>query len=133
MRMIPTSYHGPIDYLVSALVIALPFLIDWQGAARWSCVVLGCIGIAYSLLTDYQWGVVKLISVPVHLGLDAVFGVVMLLIPALLDLRYGWVSATIGVLALALCGSTGNSASSDSPRVVHDTARIAVLFAVEVS
>ncbi|MBB5046604.1 hypothetical protein HNR60_001352 [Rhodopseudomonas rhenobacensis] len=36
MRIVPTSLHGAIDYLVSALVIALPFLVDWQGAARWS-------------------------------------------------------------------------------------------------
>ncbi len=46
MRIVPTSLHGMIDYTVSALVIALPFLADWHGPARWSCVALGVFGVA---------------------------------------------------------------------------------------
>ena len=54
LRIVPTWLHGIVDYLVSVVVIALPFGFGWQGGARGVYVALGCIGILYSLMTDYE-------------------------------------------------------------------------------
>ncbi len=103
MRRLPTKWHGLLDYLVSALVIALPFLAGWQGGARWCFVTLGFLGIGYSLVTDYEWGAVGLLPMPIHLTLDAVFGAAMLVLAATLELgAFAWASAVVGALALLL-------------------------------
>ena len=78
-RPIPRRVHGVLDYLTGVLLIALPWVLgvtDDQ-AAMWVPVVLGAGVILYSLLTNYELGVVKAIPMPVHLGLDAAGGVLL--------------------------------------------------------
>lgn len=107
LRVIPTRLHGAIDYLVSVLVLALPFMAGEQGGLRWVFVTLGCAGIIYSLVTDYEWGVVRLLPMPWHLALDVVFGVAMLALGILLWLsRLGVISAVIGIAAQILAAIT---------------------------
>jgi hypothetical protein len=103
LRFVSTRVHGMLDYMVSALVIASPFLGGWGGGGRWIFVALGCLGIIYSLLTDYEWGAVRLLPMTLHLVLDVVFGVAMLVVAAVIEPpRAAWVSAAIGLLALML-------------------------------
>lgn len=103
MRRLPTTWHGLLDYLVSALVIALPFLAGWPANTLWYFIALGLFGIGYSLITDYEWGAVHLLPMPLHLTLDAVFGVAMLAFAVTLDLgAYRWAPGVVGVLALGL-------------------------------
>lgn len=107
MRVVPTRFHGVIDYLVSLLVLTLPFAAGEQGAIRWVFVALGCTGIVYSLITDYEWGALRLLPMPWHLALDVVFGVVMLVIGvALWSAALGKISVAIGVAAPVLSGIT---------------------------
>ncbi|HEX7119359.1 MAG TPA: SPW repeat protein [Longimicrobiales bacterium] len=83
MRFIPTRIHGILDYLMGALLIALPWLLGFAagGAATWVPVVLGAALIVYSLLTDYELGVVKVIGMTAHLWLDAIGGLFLGLAP----------------------------------------------------
>lgn len=83
MRFVPTRVHGILDYLVGALLIVAPWLLGFAqgGAETWLPVVLGAGVIVYSLLTDYELGVVKTIPMPVHLGLDAGGGVLLAISP----------------------------------------------------
>jgi hypothetical protein len=76
MRFIPTQVHGLLDYLTGALLIALPWLLGFArgGAETWIPVVLGAGAILYSLVTDYELGVVKVLNMRLHLGLDALSG-----------------------------------------------------------
>lgn len=121
MRRLPTKWHGLLDYLVSALVIALPFLAGWQSGARWWFVALGCLGVGYSLITDYEWGAVRLLPMPMHLILDAAFGVAMLMLAATLDLgASAWAPAVIGGLALLLVVITERWPHS-SPHTIRST------------
>ena len=78
MPFIPTKIHGVLDYLVSLFVVALPFLFGVEGGTKTLFVALGVVGIAYSLLTAYELGAVKLIPMRTHLLLDAVFVVGLL-------------------------------------------------------
>jgi hypothetical protein len=79
VRFIPTRVHGVLDYLTAGMLIAAPALLGLRkgGAQTWLPVALGAGTIAYSLLTDYELGLVKVIPMPVHLALDAANGALL--------------------------------------------------------
>ena len=83
MRFIPTRVHGVLDYLVGTLLIAAPWLLNFNrgGAETWVPVILGVGALVYSLLTNYELGVVRRIPMGTHLGLDAASGVLLALSP----------------------------------------------------
>lgn len=83
MRFIPTRIHGYIDYLMGVLLIAAPWLLGFAagGAETWVPVVLGAGVILYSLLTDYELGAVHTLSMPTHLWLDGLGGLLLLASP----------------------------------------------------
>lgn len=76
MRFIGSRVHGILDFLVGALLIAAPWIFDFNrgGAETWVPVALGVSAILYSLATDYEFGVVHAISLRTHLWLDALSG-----------------------------------------------------------
>lgn len=79
MRVIPTRTHGMLDYLVGAILIIAPWLLGFAdgGPEQWVPVILGAGAILYSLMTNYELGVVKAIPMPVHLMLDIGSGIVL--------------------------------------------------------
>jgi hypothetical protein len=108
MRVVPTIIHGIADYVVGAIVCGLPFYYGWTGTQRTTFVVLGAFVIAYSLVTDYEAGLVRFLRIRFHLLLDAIFGLAMLFLPSLLDLPAPerLPVYAIGVLALILAATT---------------------------
>jgi hypothetical protein len=81
MRL-PTRTHGVLDYVVGALMIALPFILRFgPGAQTWIFVALGGAAILYSLFTDYELGVIRKLQMPVHLWLDGIAGVLLAVSP----------------------------------------------------
>lgn len=83
MRFISTRIHGVLDYAMAILLIAAPWLFDFarNGAETWVPVVLGIGVIAYSLVTNYEMGLVHKLSMPTHLGLDLAGGVILAVSP----------------------------------------------------
>ncbi len=83
MQVIPTRVHGIIDYVVGILLCAAPWLLGFAdgGPAQWVPVILGVAAVVYSLLTDYELGLARLISVPAHLVLDVARGLLLLASP----------------------------------------------------
>ena len=79
MPKLSTRTHGILDYAVGALLIAAPWLFgfDRGGAETWVPVILGAGAIVYSLCTDYELGVARLIPMPVHLMLDIGSGILL--------------------------------------------------------
>jgi hypothetical protein len=108
MRFIPTTVHGLADYVVGFIVMGLPFLFSWTGASRVTFVTLGILVICYSLLTDYELGLIRVLRIRFHLLLDALFGLAMLAAPTLLDLPHDSRIPVyvIGVLSLFLSLTT---------------------------
>lgn len=68
-----------IDYVVGALLIAAPWVLGFAqgGAETWVPVVLGAGIIVYSLMTDYELGVARVINMETHLILDLAGGVLL--------------------------------------------------------
>jgi hypothetical protein len=79
MKFIPTKVHGYLDYMMGLLLIAAPWLFDFAdgGAKQWIPVILGSGAIIYSLMTDYELGVSRIISMPTHLTLDLISGILL--------------------------------------------------------
>ena len=93
MRFIPTRIHGGMDYLIGALLIASPWLFGFanNSVETWLPVVLGASVILYSLMTAYELGVARVISMPVHLGLDIAGGALLAASPWLFGFAdYVW-------------------------------------------
>ena len=118
MRFIPTVIHGAADYVVGLIVMALPFVLDLHGGQGWFFLALGASAVFYSLLTDYELGIVRVLPVRIHLLLDAVFGLAMLTAPSLLYLTEAAsaVSYAIGVSALILTATTRTQAVGTAAR-----------------
>lgn len=73
MKFLPTKIHGILDYLVGIALIAAPTLFGFRdvgGPAVIIPTVIGIVLIAYSLVTDYEWGVVKKVPMGYHLMVD---------------------------------------------------------------
>jgi hypothetical protein len=77
--MIPTRIHGYLDYLVGLVLIASPWLFGFAdgGPEQWIPIVLGVAALAYSLMTNYELGAMRVIPMPVHLMLDAGSGALL--------------------------------------------------------
>lgn len=93
MRFIPTRAHGYLDYLIGALLMVAPWLLGFSrgGAETWVPVILGAGAILYSLMTDYELGVAKVISMRTHLWLDGMAGLLLAVSPWLFGFdEYVW-------------------------------------------
>jgi hypothetical protein len=79
MRFLSTKVHGVMDYLMGVILIAAPWLLDFArgGAETWVPVILGAGTIIYSLMTDYEFGLSRNISMGTHLTLDLWGGVLL--------------------------------------------------------
>jgi hypothetical protein len=117
MRFIPTAVHGLADYMVGLIVIAPPFHFGWTGGERAIFITLGLFVICYSLLTDYELGVIPFLRIRFHLLLDALFGIVMLTFPTVLHLANDTRTPVyvIGVLSILLSLTTKVRAHGTRP------------------
>jgi hypothetical protein len=79
VRIVSTKTHGVLDYLTGTALLAAPKILgleDVPSSAR-ALQLAGGGATAYSLLTDYEFGVAKLLPMPVHLALDATSGALL--------------------------------------------------------
>jgi hypothetical protein len=79
MRFIETKTHGYLDYIMGALLIAAPWIFDFNrgGAETWVPVILGVAMIGLALMTDYELGASRQISMRTHLTIDLVSGALL--------------------------------------------------------
>jgi hypothetical protein len=79
MRFLSTKAHGVMDYLMGILLIAAPWLLDFAqgGAETWIPVILGIAMIGLALMTDYEMGAMKALSMPTHLTIDLLSGILL--------------------------------------------------------
>jgi hypothetical protein len=77
MRFISTKMHGVLDYVVGVLLIAAPWLFNFNDgtAAQWVPVIIGLAVILMSVMTNYEAGMMKTIPMSTHLTMDVVVGI----------------------------------------------------------
>lgn len=99
--MISTKIHGYVDYLMGLLLLFFPLIFDLPpGAASTVPVVLGAGTIVYSLITDYELGLMKILPMKAHLGIDLVAGLLLIAAPWLFgfDDQVFWPFVIVGIL-----------------------------------
>lgn len=83
MRFVSTRVHGIVDWLLGALLIALPWLLGFaRGGPETSVpVVLGVAGLLVTFFTDHEYGIVRRIPMSGHLAVDALAGATLATAP----------------------------------------------------
>lgn len=83
MRFIPTRIHGIADYLVGIILIAAPWLLDFNrgGAETWVPVIVGAMVLLQTILTDFEVGLVRKLPMRTHLTMDFFMGLLLALSP----------------------------------------------------
>ena len=77
MKIIDTKTHGYIDYIMGIFLIASPslFNLNMNGIESIVFYFAGGTVILYSLLTNYELGLIKVIPMQGHLILDILSGI----------------------------------------------------------
>ncbi len=88
LQFLTPKLHGALDYIAAGALIVLPFLLGLQGIELWLSVAGGSGLILYSLLTDYAFGIIKLVSFDLHLLLDLAAGVAFIVAPFVLGFGF---------------------------------------------
>ena len=83
LRMIPTKAHGALDMATGPALVAAPTLLRMNGnrGATLPPRVLGSLATVYALLTDYEFGLKRVLPMRAHLALDAAGGVALAAAP----------------------------------------------------
>ena len=90
--------------MVGALLIVVPYLLGSADgtAAQWVPQLLGLVAIGGAMMTDYELGVLRVIPMPVHLGIDIASGVLLAASPWLFGFadRVFWPHLVVGVMEI---------------------------------
>ena len=83
MKIISTKTHGILDYLMGVLLIASPWIFGFAtgGAEQWIPIILGAGALVYSMMTNYELGVFRTLSMKTHLNLDLMAGLLLAVSP----------------------------------------------------
>ena len=86
LQFIPTKVHGALDYIVAIALLLAPMIFGFKevgGAAVAIPMVLGAGLLLYSILTNYEWGIFKVITMRYHLIIDTIAASLLTLSPFL--------------------------------------------------
>jgi hypothetical protein len=117
IRFLTPARHGIVDYLAAAGLLTLPFVLGLGSSsplARWLAVATGAAVVVVSLLTDYRYGLVRVLPFKGHLAIDTAVAVVFLLAPTVfqfsgLDAWYYWANAVVVFIVVGLSQPTVRS------------------------
>lgn len=90
-----------MDYTMGLLLIVAPWIFNLpEGAATTVPIILGVGTIIYSLITDYELGLLKILSMKVHLGIDLMAGILLIAAPWLFGFvdQVIWPFVILGIL-----------------------------------
>ena len=123
MRFIETKTHGYVDYIMGALLIAAPWILDFDrgGAETWVPVILGIAMIGLALMTDYELGASRQISMRTHLMIDLISGAILAASPWLFGFAdYVWEPHLIlGILEMGAALMTKRNPSNERSHHRH--------------
>jgi hypothetical protein len=110
MTLIPTRVHGMIDYAVAALVTLAPWLFGFSDhrVATIVTVLFGVAAFAYSVLTDYELGLYRVLAMRLHLVIDVIWSLGLIVSPWLFGFagRIAWPHVAVGLAGLAVTALT---------------------------
>lgn len=83
MKLISTKTHGVLDYLMGIFLIASPWIFGfaYRNAAHYVPEVVGIVMLLMSVMTNYELGMIKVVSMRVHLTIDFLNGLFLAVSP----------------------------------------------------
>ncbi len=99
-KPIPTKVHGVLDYITASFLHTLPRVMGWSKPVTRLLDVAGSGATAYSFLTDYELGAIKVLPMKAHLTLDALSGAALIGAAAVMDDEDPEVRATLAGIGL---------------------------------
>jgi hypothetical protein len=75
--MIPTKTHAALDYLMGPILIVAPWLFGFSAdvTATSLALIFGLAVLGMALFTNFELGVVGVLPVREHLGIDVIAGI----------------------------------------------------------
>jgi hypothetical protein len=122
MKVISTAAHGVLDYATAGALIMLPRLLSVPERVSTLMTGAGLVTFAYSLMTRYELGLFKRISMRMHLMLDAGSAALFVLSPVMLRHQLPQIKSLligIGLFEMAVVSMS----ESEPPRSRLDVVR----------
>lgn len=111
-----------MDYIVGIVLIAAPWLLGFarNETDTWLPAIAGIVVIVYSLLTNYEAGLARMISMRTHLTLDFLVGAVLAVSPWLFNFNeyVYWPHLIVGLLMMGLSLTT-ETVPHEAPHATH--------------
>ncbi|SFT83656.1 hypothetical protein SAMN05444141_103774 [Pseudovibrio denitrificans] len=110
LRFVTKSIHAYLDYPVAFALTGLPFILGLGATnpfALWLSVGTGAAALILTLLTDHQFGVLRVLPYSFHLAVDGAVGALFLFAPFLfgftgLDAAYYWANGIAVAIVVSL-------------------------------
>jgi hypothetical protein len=104
VRVVPTRVHGAIDYAWGVALLLAPRLLHLPPltAAARTAQAAGAGAITYAVVTDYELGLVPVLTMKQHLALDLAAGVALAASPWIGGFaeRTRWLHVTFGLFSV---------------------------------
>lgn len=81
MTRMSTKTHGVLDLLTAGTLVALPRILGWGDRVTKTLTTLGIGSLGYSLLTNYEFGLMRVLPMRAHLAMDAASGAALCAAP----------------------------------------------------
>ncbi len=110
IRFVSKTIHAYLDYPVAVALMALPFILGLGQShplALWLSVVTGVAAFILTLLTDHQFGVVRVLPYSFHLAVDFAVGLAFIAAPLVLgfsglDALFYWANGAAVLVVVGL-------------------------------
>lgn len=103
-QIISTEAHGVLDYMTVGTLLLLPRMLGWSRSVTRLMTGAAAITFIYSMMTRYEFGMIKMMPMRTHLIMDGLSGLFFASAPALLtdeDPAVTTVLAGIGAMEIA--------------------------------
>ena len=109
-RSLNPRLHGLLDYAAAVALMVVPYVVgipDISPLALGLSLTTGSTLATYSLMTDYRYGLYRILSYRAHIILDLLLAMVLVLIPPVFGFSglltsYFWIMAGGMVLVVAV-------------------------------
>jgi hypothetical protein len=109
MRVLPTPYHGIVDYAVGSMLVVSPWVVNYDKVTSigvWIAVLGGGALMLSSAVTDYEGSILgRWLTMSQHLMLDGVIALILIATPFVFGFydegTYAWLAfVATGVIEL---------------------------------
>lgn len=81
MRVLAPIAHGSLDYVLVAIFLLAPSVVDFGGPAALLAYALGLVHLAVTLATAFPLGLFRVIPMAVHGAIEVVVALLLVVLP----------------------------------------------------